>query len=150
MGGMISGIGTMYSGIAGGIQEQQAAQYEWNTNRALADYGGRAARLQGQIEEGKVRQQGGELQAQQKVAYENSGVDSTVGTAAAVQADTGARTEENAQVVRNKAAREAWGFKVQNEQSHQQYKQRVGAAQNKMVGSVLTGAGQFMGGLAGL
>lgn len=150
MGSMISGIGNMYSGMKGAIDEQQAAQVEWNTNDALAQYQARGARIRGRQEEGKVRVAGAQLSAEQRMAYANSGVDENVGTAANTQANTTALNELDAQTVKNNAAREAWGFKVQQEQAHQTYKAKVAAAQNKAIGSVLTGAGQLLGGAASL
>ena len=82
----------------------------------------------------------------QKLAYASNNVDATYGTAAAVQADTAATAELDAKTKKNNVAREAWGYKVQQEQAHRDYQSKSAAAQNKMTGSVLTGAGQLLGG----
>lgn len=150
MGSLISGIGNIYSGFKGQADANQAAQTEWNTNDALAQYNARLARQQGGVKEEAIRTQGAATEAQQGVAYANSGVDSGVGTAAQVQANTAAQTELDAQTQANNTARQAWGFKVQQEQAHQTYIAKTNAASNQAVGSVLTGAGRLMGGAATL
>lgn len=146
MGQMISGIGNIYTGVAGGLQEQSAAQSEWNVNRALAQYAARTARVTGSQEVSEIRARGTQTAEAQKLAYASNNVDPSYGTAAAVQADTAATAELDAQTKKNNVAREAWGYKVKQEQAHRDYQARSSAAQNKMTGSVLTGAGQLLGG----
>jgi hypothetical protein len=150
MGSMIGGIGTIYSGIKGATDAQASAQAEWNANDALAQYGARNATLKGTADASNARALGAQVQAGQKVAYTNSGVDSTVGTAAAVQADTAGQSELDAQTAKNNAARQAWGFKVQQEQAAQTYRAKVASAQNQGTASVLSGAGQLIGGAGGM
>jgi hypothetical protein len=58
---------------------------------------------------GLKRMEGSRTIAQQKVAYEASGVDSTVGTAAQVAGATRLVSELDAQTLQNNAAREALG-----------------------------------------
>lgn len=148
MGSMISGAGTMITGIAGGISEQRAAQEEWNANKALAQYAARTARLTGSQEVSEIRSQGTQTVEAQKLAYSTGNVDASYGTAAAVQADTAAAAELDAQTKKNNVAREVWGYKVQQAQAHRDYNAKVSAAQNKMIGSVLTGGGQLIQGAA--
>lgn len=148
LGSMISGVGNIYSGFQGQADAQAAAQTEWNTNDALAQYNARLARQSGAVKEENVRVGGASTEAQQGMAYANSGVDAGVGTAAQVQANTAAQTEMDAQTQANNTARQAWGFKVQQEQAHQTYVAQTKAASNKAIGSILTGAGQIMGGFS--
>jgi hypothetical protein len=113
MGSMASGIGNIFTGAQGGAQETAAAQQEWDINKALAQYGARTATLKGQQEVSDIRAAGTQVGESQKLAYANSNVDPTVGTAAAVQSDTAAQSELDAQTAKNNAARAAWGYKVQ-------------------------------------
>lgn len=87
--------------------DQQLANEEGYADAAAADSlhrGGTAA--------GLARMDASKLSAEQNVAYANSGVDASTGTAADVQASTNALGEYNAQVIANNAAREAWGHKA--------------------------------------
>jgi hypothetical protein len=56
----------------------------------------------------------------QAMAYEASGVDSTVGTPATVAASTRLWSEHSARIARNNAYRKALGFQVQSEEDQAQ------------------------------
>lgn len=146
MGSMVSGVGNIFTGIVGGGQEQAAAQAEWNANKALAQYAARTARLTGSQEVSEIRARGTQVVEQQRLAYAMNNVDASYGTAAAVSADTAAQAELDAQQKKNNVAREAWGYKVAQEQAHRNYKARADSNQNRTTGSILTGAGQLISG----
>ncbi len=138
MGSIISGVGGVYTGM----QQQAAATDEWHANDALLQYQSRLSKQQAGIAEGKVRMLGGKTAAAQNVAYANSGVDASTGTAAAVQANTAAQTELDAQTVKNNAAREAWGFKVKQQEAKRTYDAKMAQGTATIVG----GAGGVVNG----
>lgn len=98
-------------GIDSSIQEGQAEKRQADRNTALAQAAAADALVRGGLEGGAARQAGTELAARQHVAFANSGVDASVGTAANVQAATRARAELEAKQLENDAAREAWGYR---------------------------------------
>lgn len=93
--------------IQAGIAEGKQAE----ANKKLADDAAADALQRGAKEAGAVRMAGSELAAAQALAFTNSGVDASVGTAASVQSGTRARANLDALTAANNAAREAWGYK---------------------------------------
>lgn len=106
-GAAIQGVLGMDAAYTAGNEAVKTA--ELNSKRALeaaAD-----ARIRGAVEAGKATAEGSQLAAKQMVAFANSGVDATVGTAANVQEATVADAKLKALTIENNAAREAWGYK---------------------------------------
>lgn len=85
---------------------------------------------QGTFLGGLKRMQGTATIAQQKVAYEASGVDSTKGTAAQVAASTRLVSELDAQTLENNAVREALG----HTEAATQYRDKFKALQREAAG----------------
>ncbi len=112
--------------------------------RAKADALARGAR-----DEGQARQEGGQLVEQQKVAYAASGVDPTQGTPLEVMADTRLMSEQDAQTLRNNAAREAYGYQAKADQLETQRKLDRLAHHNKVSNTALTGLSRVIGGFSG-
>jgi len=151
--GMMGGISEMISGAAQfgmAIQEggelQAAADKQRQRELDAANVGIDQAVSKGARVEGQVRAAGGGLQARQRMAYTNSGVDSGVGTAAQVQANTAMQTELDAQTAKNNAALEVWGFKQQKQQTRAEHQARTDEIRRKGTASMVGGAGKFMGG----
>lgn len=76
---------------------------------------------------GQQRQEGSRVVAEQKVAYEASGVDSTVGTAQQVSDGTRMMSELNAATVMNNARREALGHSEAAQQYRDEWAAQVRA-----------------------
>lgn len=102
----------------------------------------------GNMEAGKLRMQGTLAASEAAVAYQTSGIDATVGTAAENQGAIAAGAELDAQVAANNAAREAWGLRRQKtgfERDKQAGRDKYQAAQTSysltQVGTVAKTAG---------
>lgn len=111
--GFVAGMAQAVVGDIARRDEDSAAVNEARTNQELAQKAAADAVDRGNIAAGRTRITGDQLVGKQTVAYANSGVDSSVGTAANVQADTQAMSELDARTHENNAAREAWGFNQQ-------------------------------------
>lgn len=150
MSGIVSGLGEM---VLGGMQaeaEHKANQLQLERDRAAATAGMQQAQDKGAFEQTQIRAAGGELAAEQRVAYANSGVDASVGTAAEVQANTVAATELDAQQAKNNAAREVWGFRQQKKQAYEAWETNTGNINRKAAGTILGGAGKLGSGVFSL
>lgn len=150
IGGMIQGIANGFLAVGKGYSESTAAEQQSWLDQATAGYNARQAQLKGNAETARLRMLGAQTVAKQKVAYANSGVDPTTGTAAAVQSDTAAMNELDVQTAKNNAAREAWGFKLQREQSKKNLETKLGNIKREMTGSMVTGIAQFADGGMGM
>lgn len=146
MGVPLAALGTAFqiTDLFGEAQQSRDNAYE-NKKTALSAAADAIAR--GDQEAAKVRGEGRQLGARQKVAFAASGVDATVGTAAEVQAGTAMMSELDAARVRNNAAREAWGLKKQGRQIEEQEVLNQRRYQSQMVGTALGGAGKIAGGV---
>lgn len=114
----ILGLGNAVANLAGGAAQREAEgrAYDFNSRELersakLEDANAVDALARGSSQAGRLRQRGTQLQAEQALAYANSGVDSTVGTPAQVQSATGNVSELDALTTENNALREAWGHK---------------------------------------
>lgn len=93
--------------------ESQAQLLDYNA--AVADVQARDAIARGAEEESKYRQGVRKLIGSQRTALAASNVDVGFGSAADVQADAAFLGELDALTIRTNAAREAWGYKVEAE-----------------------------------
>lgn len=146
IGAILGGVG-MINDIDANAKEAQAKQKEIADNKLLAYSAATDAEVRGGKEAGQTRSAASQLIAQQKVAYANSGIDPTVGTAADVMADTRAMSELDAQTLKNNAAREAWGFRRHGLKYGQQAGLEAARASNKQAGTVLGGLGRAAAGV---
>lgn len=152
----MSGIGQVFGGISqmvvGGaemVDENQRIRDQGQLERERDLHMAADALARGAVDAGRLRQQGSALIDSQKVAYANSGVDSTVGTAANVQQGTAADVELDAQTLKNNAAAEAWGFDQHRKMQWLEEQSKVAANNRKGVGTILGGAGNLLGGALG-
>jgi hypothetical protein len=150
MGGMLTGPAAGILGYEQAMDDQKSILKQSSLDYAAAE-GNRAAALQkGTYDAGKLRTEGGELQARQRTAYAASGVNPNVGTAAQVQRNTALQADLDARVMENNAAREALGFKIQRDQVMPNAQAKLRANERRMVSSILGGTGQFIGGASSL
>jgi hypothetical protein len=128
-------------------QEEHAQKIsELQQNETLAKRAAGDALLRGNQQAGRTRVKGTQLIGQQDVAYANSGVDPTQGSAAQTMANTSALTELDAQTQQNNAAREAWGFgKVADKYNRMQGYENTNYTY-KQIGTFLNGVGSMFGG----
>lgn len=108
--------------VAGGVTSA-AGQYEsGKANQELANHNARIAEIQaddalarGREAEGIHRKRTKAIIGSQRARFGAQGVEINDGSALDVQADTAYLGELDALTIRNNAAREAWGYKVQAE-----------------------------------
>lgn len=117
---IIASIGSAAMGTIGAIQQgqQQSAMFKYQAqvdknNAILADRQAEDALARGQEEERKHRIKVGLFKGQQINAFAANGVTVDSGTPLDVLGDTAEAGELEALTIRNNAAREAWGYRVQ-------------------------------------
>lgn len=139
MGGIVSG----YTDIAGSMvqanEDEAANLVELRRHGRQANMAIQGAQEKGAYESGRQRILKSQLVAQQRQAYGASGVDASQGTAAAVQADTAALGEKDAQTLAINAAREAWGYKEAKNQAWENYKLNQSNISNKRTMGIIGG-----------
>lgn len=128
-------------GVDSAIGEGKVRAKQAQQNKDLADRAAADALARGAGEAGKMRAAGSDLAAQQMVAFANSGVDASVGTAANVQASTKAKAELEALTLENNAAREAWGYKKHGLQFETQAGIDAARRNREAAGTLLGAAG---------
>ncbi len=92
------------------------AEFEKNqldANARLADMQADDAIRRGSTEANRATRAGQETVSAQRVALAAQGIDINTGSAGAIQDETIALSQADADTIRNNAWREAWGFKVQ-------------------------------------
>lgn len=119
-GAITSAVGSIKAGNAAkkaGLAQQEAS----NSEAALSDFNANVADLQAQDatergaqEESRFRTQVRGAIATQRVGFAGDNIDVGYGSAADVQADAAKLGEMDALTIRQNAAREAWGYKVQS------------------------------------
>lgn len=150
MGSIIEGVAQMVSGTIEGDAASKANKAQYIREQNQADAAIQGARDKGAYETGKLRILNSRVVADQKVAYTNSGVDATSGTAANVQANTAALGEYDAQQAAITAAREVYGYKEGKKQSEQDYWARKTNIEAKGLTSTLGGFAKTAGGMASM
>lgn len=136
-GAVIQGGLSIDSSIQEGIAEKKQA----DANTAMANEAAADALARGTKDAGVLRMEGSQAAARQMVAFANSGVDATVGTAANVQAGTKAAAELDALTAENNAAREAWGYKKHGIDFQTQAGINASRRNREIAGTVLGTAG---------
>lgn len=129
--------------LLGERDESEAKKTEARENKALADRAADDAILRGGKEAALLRTQASETISAQKVAFNSSGVDASVGTPASLAEGTRAMGELDAQTMENNAAREAWGFRTHGLKFQAQAALESRRSANRMAGMVLTSAGRY-------
>lgn len=142
--GIMGQVAALGFQLRGDEAEARAKDKESVENTGMAIEAATDAHNRGAEEAGRQRVQGAQLVARQKVAYANSGVDSSVGTAAAVQSSTQQLSEVDAKTIENNATREAWGYRKHGLKFQQQAELDRVRRGNERGGKILT----TLGGLA--
>ncbi len=142
--GMTAAIGLTLGASAYGAMTQygagQAAGEVGAFNARVADAQADDAIARGKRDEDRHRRDVGRFIGSQRAALAAAGVDVDVGSALDLQLDTAEQGELDALTIRNNAAREAWGYKVQA------YNARAGGeiardtGRNEAIGTILGGA----------
>ena len=146
-------VGALVLGAAAGVQQAQAQKAAGQAQEAQAKENAKAANVQaqnavltGQIEEDRRRQQTRRMLATQRTAMAANNIDMSSGTALEVLGDTAAIGEQDALTIRANAAREAWGYKGDANNSMNQGRMARAAGQNQATGTYLTTAANTMSG----
>lgn len=124
----------------GAYKQGQDSGDQQRLNMQLGQVSAADALQRGATQVGQIRTRGTQVQAQQHLAYANSGIDAQSGTPVDVMASTRMMSELDAATARNNAARAAWGYRTQGVQYAQQ------AALDQQNGN-LRAAGTLLGGL---
>lgn len=128
----LAAAGTATSAV-GQVKAGNAAKATGDYNAAVAETQAKDAISRGRYDEQRFRQGVKVLIGSQRAGFAGQGVDVGVGSAVDVQADAAYLGELDALEIRNNAAREAWGYKVEAENyrrggAQQQTASRFGAA----------------------
>lgn len=141
----------MATGIVGSVisAHGQKAEAEYQAklaeqNAGLASMAAMDATQRGSVEANKARTAGSTILGRQRVGLAASDVDIQSGSALNLQTSTSASAELDAQTVRNNAAREAWGYKVQGAQLMAQAAATRQRGKYAEIATLLGGAGSAL------
>ena len=140
-GAVIQGVLSVDSAVTEGKADRKQAL----ANRAQADGAAADALQRGASEAAEVRTAGTEVAARQMVAFSNSGVDASVGTAANMQASVASRAELEALTLENNARREAWGYQKHGMDFERQAGLNASRRNRETAGTLLGLAGNALG-----
>lgn len=151
--GTVASVAATGVSVMGAVQsgKQASAQMEYqskinNNNAILADRQAEDALARGQEEERKHRIKLGLYQGQQINAFASNGVTVDSGTPLDVLGDSAETGELEALTIRNNAARESWGYRVQAGNYRSSAGLNSSAAQNAITSGYTSG---FSSALAG-
>lgn len=138
--------------VAGGAAVSAVGQVKaGNAARRLGDFNAQVAELQatdalarGQAEESQFRQSVRGLIGQQRTGFAGQNVDVGSGSAADVQADAAFLGELDALTIRNNAAREAWGYRVDAQNARLGGQMQQSAARWGAAGTILGASGSIL------
>lgn len=136
----IMGAGAGFSAMgsrATGKAQQQLAEY----NARVAELHADDAIVRGKESEQRLRKDVRGLIGSQRVAFAASGQEVDSGSALDVQADTAALGELDALTIRTNAAREAWGYRIQSEDSRTRGAIARAEGNNKAISTILQTGG---------
>lgn len=115
--GMTAALGTMAAGTAmsayGQIESGRQTDKLYQRNAQIAEIQARDAIARGRVEEKKARRETERVIGSQRVGLAAQNVDVNRGSALDVQADAAYLGELDALTIRNNAAKEAWGYRMQ-------------------------------------
>lgn len=114
-------------------------------NSVTADEAAADAVARSSVAQMRTFARGSATVAAQRTELAAGGSDVNAGSAAAVQEDTRLLTQMDEDVIRNNAAREAWGYRVRGQQFQQEASYAERTAQNEELGSFIGGVGKIAG-----
>lgn len=155
---LLLGFGALVSGgaqVYGQIKQGEAAQEQGNYEKQIADYNAKVAEEQARdaiaLGEQDVNQVSSTVErtvGSQRVSFAAQGINADMGSAADMQRDTRAAGSQDVLTIRNNAARQAWGYRVQAKDytMRGQMAQRAGdnAAHSSIATAGLAGIGSVM------
>jgi hypothetical protein len=139
---VLSAAGAAYS-VDAGNKAAEAQEDQSKENAKAAEASGRNVTLSAQVEEDRRRQQTRQMLASQRTTFAANGVDMSTGTPLEILGDTAAIGEQDALTIRANAARQAWGYSVEANNSLNQGRMAVVGAKNNAIGTYLTTAGSM-------
>lgn len=134
------------SSLLSAYQQSQAlkaqAQYQKDqadTNARLDDMAADEATRRGATESNKAIRQGDQMVSEQRAASAAQGIDINTGSSGDIQSETDALSHQDAEIIKNNAWREAWGFNTQAIDYRNQGKLALVAGNNAARNTMLTG-----------
>lgn len=155
----ITGLGalSLFGGLVGSIASAGDAERQGREDAQAFERNARLARLaamdaesRGAQEAGRARMKGTQVIGEQKVAFAASGVDVSSGSPLALMADSRMMSELDAQTLKNNAAREAWGLRMEADDLDKQAKRSRQRGRNSAYGALFGGIANFGAGAAGM
>ncbi|HSN92226.1 MAG TPA: hypothetical protein VLS93_13430 [Anaeromyxobacteraceae bacterium] len=139
---MVVGTGIkLYSNYQAGKAEARQGR----ANARLAEAAAADAQQRGEQEAAKARMSGDMLAGQQMAAYGHAGVDVGSGSAARTISQTAMLVELDAQIIRNNAARQAWGYRMQGRNFRAAARDAERASYLNLAGGIVGAAGSIAG-----
>lgn len=147
------GMGAVVMMGVGAGMSAGAASSAGRYNKKIADQNAYVAELQaadaldrGREDENLMRERIRSAIGSSRVAYASQGVDVAIGSAVDLQAAIASAGEKDALTIRNNAAREAWGYRVQAVNQRSQGKLAQFQGDMQAANTVLGGFSNFMKG----
>lgn len=150
LGSLSQGANSFASGILNSSGEAEYGEWQkqqFEFNKQIAEMQSKDAIRRGDSEARKVRKAGKQIIGSQRAALAAQGIEIDSGSALDIQGDTAYLSEMDALTIKNNAAREAWGYKMDALQSGYQGQMAQYAAQNKARSTLLTGGLGFASGM---
>lgn len=146
--GITAAVGVMAVGTGlsayGKAQSGREARSIGDMNAMIAEYQAEDAITRGQFNEKRQRQTTEKVIGSQRAGFAAGGVDVNSGSALNTQADAAYLGELDALTIRQNAAKEAWGFKVQAAGSRYQGKNAEREGYMGAANTVISGAGSML------
>ncbi len=134
----------------GQFEEGQYRQKLGKVNAQLAEEAAGDATIRGQQQAGQARMEASADIGEMRAAYGASGVDGSVGSPINAMADVRLVSETDAAIIRNNAAREAWGYRVEATRATEEGRLAGERGRYQAAGTLLGGAGDFVAGYSRL
>jgi len=151
--GMIGSIASTAMSVMGSIQQGKAAKAQANyqaqvaTNNAkIAEWQAQDSEARGKIAENEQRAKVRQFVGGQRAAIGGSGFEFGDDTSLSLLGDAAAMGEYDALVIRNNAAREAWGYRTQGSNFTAQAGAYGAAGKNAMTSAYMTAGADLLGG----
>ncbi|MDB4893148.1 MAG: hypothetical protein JWL61_5003 [Gemmatimonadetes bacterium] len=123
-------------------QEASALRDSAAFDTAQGNYLAGEATSRGEFDASRRAVAGRQMVGAQRAAAAASGIDANSGSAASIQADEAGLSAFDEQMIRNNAAREAWGFKAQSTLNAAANENEARAKVRDSYSTLLTGAGK--------
>lgn len=131
------GVAGAATSAVGAVKQGNAAKKQNDFNAGIADAQATDALARGREDEDRFRTEARRIRGSQRSALAASGVEVDSGSALDVQADAASLGELDALTIRHNAEREAWGFRVDAENSRQQGRNAQSAGRMQALGTTI-------------